>query len=375
MKKLLVMALYLFVTFPLHAADQQINYVSQPDQLTVFLNNIAFARDTLSVPGGSDVRIVLPAQIFQDTLIVRENGERVSFYRISSSENQLILEFQSTGIGLTNIALEYLTAGISWTPIYDMAFSEDSADSVTLDFYAQIQNDVFSLDYVHVTLAAGRVDTSQQVDALSNISANQYIAGYQNAPATANLATGAVTIQHVYRVGGITGEPGETLYVRLMEGTLAARRLLLWNASADQQASVIYKVRNQSDVPLSEGIVRSYQDGLFVGSDMVEFTPIGSEGSITVGHVQDLRVNRADSTTYQDRPSTDADMLHEVTLTLSSFSQAPINLDVVDSYPDRSTDFTFSQEPQREAGNLLRWTLTVAPGDTLTITYQYYAPS
>ena len=41
---------------------------------------------------------------------------------------------------------------------------------------------------------------------------------------------------------------------------------------------MIYKVNNDSEIALSEGIVRSYQDGLFIGSDSMEFTPIGKLG-------------------------------------------------------------------------------------------------
>ena len=50
---------------------------------------------------------------------------------------------------------------------------------------------------------------------------------------------------------------------------------------------MIHKVRNTTDLPLAEGIVRVYQDDLFQGSDFIETTPVGSEGSVTIGSLPD----------------------------------------------------------------------------------------
>ena len=84
----------------------------------------------------------------------------------------------------------------------------------------------------------------------------------------------------LYHVGQLVGQE------------LPARRLHVWNAQTDQQVTVIYKVKNESDQPFSEGVVRNYQNGLFIGSDFIELTPLGGEGSVTIGHLQDVRVKR-----------------------------------------------------------------------------------
>lgn len=358
------------------AAEDQINYISQPDTLVVFLNNIAYARDTLRVPGDAEARIVLPTQLYQDTLIVREGDARVTDYRISRASGSVVLVIgASAGSDLRDITLEYLTAGMSWKPTYDMAFSENAASGVDFHFFAEVQNDAFVLDGVAVTLAAGYVSTTQLIDAISRVSENQYLAGYEDA-AGAGLTQGAVTIQYIYPLESeISAEPGEMLYRQLLGATLPARRLLLWNALTDQQITVIYKVENTSNVPLAEGIVRSYQDGLFVGSDFIEFTPVGSEGSVTVGGVQDVRVNRAETVTYHSEWPSDQDTLHEITLTLDSFSPDPVALEVVDSYPPSADAFEFALQPKFETGNLLRWQLTIPPNETVEISYSYRAAS
>jgi len=368
MKRLVSLILLVMVSLAASPAlaDDQITYVSKPDELAIFLNDIAFARDTLTVVGGSEALIVLPPQIYQDTLIVREGAERTANYRINATSGQIILYLNSTET-TREITLEYLISGLSWQPSYDMWLLDET--NVHLDFFAEVQNSTLSLDNVKTRLIAGRVDASQQVAAISSITTNQYIAGY--ADVVSGASTGPVTIQHIYDLGAITAEPGDTIYTSLLQSDLAARRLLLWNAYSDRQATVIYKVSNTSELPLAEGVVRSYQDGLFVGSDFIEQTPITSEGSVTVGGLQDLRVNRAESTTQVVKGVFNSDTRYEVTLTLSNFSDSPVAVQVVDYWNAYAQDFKFSQEPERTPDNLFRWDVSIPAGETVTITYEY----
>jgi len=347
-------------------ADDQITYISKPDELAIFLNDIAFARDTLTVVGGNDALIVLPPQIFQDTLIVREDAERTTSYRINSNSGQTILYLDSTAV-TRQITLEYLISGLSWQPRYDMWLLDET--DVHLDFFAEVQNAALSLENVKTTLIAGRVDTSGQIDTVSTITANQYIAGYADVDSRTN--TGPVTIQHIYDFGMLTSDAGDRVYTSLLQSDFPARRLLIWNASRDIQTTVIYKVSNTSDLPLAEGTVRAYQDGLFVGSDFIEQTPVGSEGSVTVGGLQDVRVNRAQSATQVVKGVFNSDTHYEVTLTLSNFSDSAVDIQVVDSWNTYAQKFIFSQEPERTPDNLFRWDVTIPAGETITITYEY----
>ena len=120
---------------------------------------------------------------------------------------------------------------------------------------------------------------------------------------------------------------------------------MLWNAYADQQVDIIYKVTNQTDALLAEGVVRTYEDNLFVGSDFIELTPVGSEGSVTVGHLQDVRVNRTSTRTHISEVSI-FDTNYDVSLVLNNFGTETIILDVVDRYPADSTGFIFSTQPE-----------------------------
>lgn len=356
--------------WPAQAAEK-VSYVSQPDEVYIFLNDIAFAHDAITLPANVDVQVFLPQQMVISTLVVREDGERIQSYRIRQQNGQVILEWSRSEAGedLREITLEYLFSGLGWTPRYDMWLGEVTDTAVGFDFFAEIRNTALELDDVITHLIAGRVDTSQQVDTLSRITANQYIAGYEESGSVSSGEVGAATIQYIYEPGMMTAAQGDLVYIQLAQNTLPARRLLLWNAAADQQVSSIYKVRNNSNLPLTEGIVRSYQNGIFIGSDFIEITPVGSEGSVTVGKLQDVRVNRSESTTAIQELFYDT--LYQVELSLENFGTEPLEIEVVDSRRWDGELFVFSNEPEQDANNLLRWTVTIAPGETVTITYEY----
>lgn len=370
-------AVFLIVCLLLPAMTQaqgSISYASQPNELAIFLNNVAFAQDDITLPGGVDVSIVLPAQVYPETIVLRENGERVPNYRLQRQSDGVAVRWQTTisSDETRDVRLTYLLTGISWTPRYDMWLTEATSDTVEFDFFAEITNQVLPLQEANVRLIAGRVDTNQQINDITRITTNQYIAGYdESAPQTGNFG-GTVTVQHVYTLDPISALPGDIIYQQMTSATLPARRLLLWNANTDQQVSVIYKVRNESDLPFAEGITRSYQDGLFVGSDFIELTPIGSEGSVTIGTLQNVRVNR--TVTRTAIPLIERrDTQYDVVLSLSNFGDEALTIEIVDRYPPDAINVQFSDDPERQAGNLFRWEVTLQPGDSQDITYTFVA--
>jgi hypothetical protein len=352
------------------SADDQISMTSQPDQVAIFLNDIAFARDTVLLPGGVAVQIMLPARIFPDTLILREGGNRIHDYRLTRTADQVRVAWQSNAAtDVREITLEYLLGGVTWKPKYEMWLGDNSAETVEFDFFAEIQNTALIMEDVDTILVAGRVDSSQQLSAVSSATFNQIAVGNQE-PVFTDAPTGPADIQHVYHIGDISAHSGDIVYTGLSESTLPARRTLIWNAQSDQQITVIYKVLNQSDQPFAEGIVRSYQDDLFIGSDFIETTPVGGEGSVTVGGLQDVRVSRAERRNAISGPR-DLDTAHEVDLQITNFSEQTVDLDVIDAWRSDAEDFRFSQQPERFGDNLFRWTVAVLPGESLLITYEF----
>ena len=353
------------------AVDDAISYTSAPDRVAVFLNNVAYARDEVALPGGVDVRIVLPQTVYTDTLVLRENGERVSDYRLNWSTGQPTIKWQSaTDSDLRDVSMEYLLGGVSWRPTYDMWVGADSDETVGLDYFAEITDSSLQLEDVETQLVAGMVDLSRPIAPAAELSMNQKLAGFAEADMLAVSApVGQVDIQHTYDIGLLTADPGDTIYSQLVGQQLPARRLHVWNAPTDEQITVIYKVRNESDQPFSEGVVRNYQSGLFIGSDFIELTPVGGEGSVTIGHLQDVRVKRE-----QTQGAIDMGRFayrYETTLTIENFTETTIHMDVVDYLPPHAEELSASIEPQLEPGNLMRWPISVEPGDEMVITYDY----
>lgn len=373
MKKMAVLFLFVLCLSVFSAPVQgqnRITYTSQPDELLIFLNDIAYATDHIVIPTGMDAAVTLPSQIYPDTLVLRENGERVSDYRLQTSGGQTTLTWESALVegDLREVTLDYLISGLGWQPKYDMWLTKDNTEVVRLDFFAEISNPMLILSNVTTTLVAGHVDLSDPLMVQTRMTTNQVIAGYQEGTGN-QLGTASVDIQTLYPIGELYSQPGETVYRSVVQKTLPARRMLLWNAQEGNQVSVIYKVRNESELPLAEGIVRTYEDGVFLGSDYIEATPIGGEGSITVGVLQAMRVNRGQTQTIIqgliERRRT------QVELTVHNFNTEVIEMEIVDGYPATAGNFIFSQEAEHQIGNLLRWQVTLQPGEELQITYQY----
>ena len=353
------------------AIDDAISYTSAPDRVAVFLNDVAYARDEVALPGGVDVRIVLPQTVYTDTLVLRENGERVSDYRLNWSTGQPTIKWQSaTDSDLRDISMEYLLGGVSWRPTYDMWVGADADDTVGLDYFAEITDSSLQLEDVETQLVAGMVDLTRPIAPAAELSVNQKIAGFAEADMlTVSGPVGQVDIQHTYDIGLLTADPGDTVYSQLVGRQLPARRLHVWNAPTDEQVTVIYKVKNESDRPFSEGVVRNYQNGLFIGSDFIELTPVGGEGSVTIGHLQDVRVKREQTQSAIDMGR--FDYQYQTTLTIENFTETTIHMEVVDYLPPHAEELSASIEPQLEPGNLMRWPISVEPGDEMVITYEY----
>ncbi len=366
----------LFVGLSTLAAQESVLYVTQPDALTIFLNGVAYVRDEVVIAGGSSASIALPANLFEETLTVREGNTDIATYTINTTSGTRALHLPASEAGeMRIITLEYLANGISWQPSYRMSLRSDDGDNVGFSYYAAIRSDAFELENAAVRLAAGKVDAYQAVQAASTgLSMNQMFTD-STVVANAGLApTGSVTIQHTYDIGTLSISPGDTTYTRILEETFSARRILLWNAASSIDVSVIYKVLNSSAVPLTEGVVRNTSDGLFIGSDGIEFTPIGSEGSVTVGSAREIRVERAETiTAITPRVFTENDQRHDVTLTLTNFGAEAVTVEVVDQYPTDAQAFVFSTPPVEEGGNVLRWIVEVPAGETITLTYQFEA--
>jgi hypothetical protein len=61
----------------------------------------------------------------------------------------------------------------------------------------------------------------------------------------------------------------------------------------------------------------------------------------------------------------------DVELTISNFTPTTVHMEVVDFRYPEAEELTASIAPQEEAGNILRWIISVEPGDEMVISYEY----
>lgn len=352
------------------AAQGTILVISQPDQAALYLGDLVFLRDALTLPAGEAAQIVLPATVLPQSIRITEDGERVRVYRFVAAGSGVsaptVMWDAPAGDTPRQIVLEYLATGAGWGPLYDMAVLANNR--VQFGFDAEIRSTSLTLDGAEVRLVAGMPGAQPGHQPQMNMT--QANVGYADVGAAAG--SGPVQVQHVYEVGALTLTPGDVLRVNLLSEPLDARRLLVWDARLGQRVDVIYKVANSTDVPFVEGPVNAYQDGLYVGQDPIEWTPSGSEGSVTIAGLSDVRVRRTESAEVIGSFGRVERYRHDVTLAISNHSAEDVALTVLDEWNSYGYDFTFSREPQRQGNNVLRWELNVPAGESVEITYTYF---
>ncbi len=348
-------------------AQGEVIYPSQPDAAMLYMGDMAYLRDELTVPAGVAARIALPPSAMSDSLIVTEGGERVRAYRLATAETgQTTVTWDALQAdGPREIALEYLVAGAGWTPRYDLDVLAE--DRVRLGFDAEIHNQALDLSDVDVRLVAGMPGAEPGYQPA--MTKTQMNVAYNVAQPQAAVS-GPVAINHVYDIGPQTLRRGETVRWNLLYADLEARRLIVWDARLGQRTDVIYQVLNSSDVPLAEGMVHAYEGGLYVGQDALEWTPAGGEGSVTIGGLSTLRVRRTES--VEDIGTFDDDRYeHTVRLAITNHGGEEIALTVLDEWYQGGQGFTFSHEPRRQGNNVLRWELDIAAGERVEIVYSF----
>jgi hypothetical protein len=391
-EKLLALALIALVVgagVPAAAAGEgvSVRYESQPDEAVIYLGDLVYARDAVSLPPG-DVEVAFPANMIPDSLVVTEDDERVSVLRfrnrgassmdallssrtapVPDSAGPLVVAWPSEATETRQVVLEYLMRGAGWRPVYDMAVLDE--ESVLFSFSAEITDYALSLEEANVHLVSGMIATTDGGVYAAQMTVAQNALGYQNVVGWEAPAAEQVSAHHVYDIGAQTILPGEVMRIGMVSEVLEARRIIAWDTRQGERTDVIYKIANTSDLPFAEGVVRTYQDGVYLGSDYIEWTPTGSEGSVTVAGMSDVRVRRRESVEEVSRRS-NYEYHHEVTLEIGNYSADDIEITVLDQWSNYAVDFTFSHEPTRQPGNVLRWDLTVPAGERVNITYEFY---
>jgi len=126
-------------------------------------------------------------------------------------------------------------------------------------------------------------------------------------------------------------------------------------------------VKNEGET-WPQGTVNVYRDMYLIGQDQIEWTPMGREAKVTVGYAPDIEVKKRATSKTLDR----YDYSHAVTLSLKNYKDEPATVEVIDNYPQHAIDFEAGLDYEEKPGNLLYWTITLAPGEQRNVTYSYW---
>jgi hypothetical protein len=242
-------------------------------------------------------------------------------------------------------------------------------ETVFFNFSAEITDQSLYLEDADVRLVSGIMITDDTGAYYAQMTVAQNALGYENVSGGITSHE-QISAHHVYDIGQLTVVPGDVVRIAMVSENLDARRIIAWDTEQGERTDVIYKIANTSEVPFAEGMVRTYQDGIYMGSDAIEWTPVGSEGSVTVAGMSDVRVRRQE--TVQELQKNSYEYLHEVTLEIGNYSGEDIEITVIDRWPYDATDLSFSMNPERQPGNIFRWDITIPAGSRETITYTFY---
>ncbi len=371
-------------------------YESRPQELVIYEGNLAYAKDTFQVYPQDFIRVFLPATVINRTVEIIEDKKKIgSFYFVSpqsamsSMEARLILpsqpsifsilQWESKAKGPTRVYLSYLLSGISWSPSYAMDILADN--KVRLRYNVAIFNQTLSLSNLNVKLVSGMVGKIQEAgqryarEGMSKLKLYSRMDSLEEVAALPSIGATRINAYYTYDLGQMKTLERGMNYVVLLDKELEAEKEFVWLTSSGKKVDVSYALKNSSKQPFAAGMVETYQDNIYMGSDMIEWTPSGSKGHVTIGGIVDVRVEKSvNITKIPERHHTD-EYRHEIELKVENFSKKDIQIKVIDNkYPD-CVDITFSLKPTEEKAMTYIWEIELKAGKSKFIHYDFYSDS
>ena len=372
-------------------------YESEVKELVVYEGNLSLVEDMVEVHSADVIQVSLPHGLVTRTLEIVDGNEKVGEFSYVQPEKSVatttaiseprrqIIKWESGLKESRQVNLRYLLSGISWEPSYVMNILSD--DKVQLTYRVAISNNVGLLSKVKVKLISGMVGEVSEayprvVAMRKSMTAAQSAlrSGAMDSFSAAEIISlptiGATRINayYVYDLEQVDSLERGTNYITLLDQDFGAEKKFVWLTTEGENVDVIYKVKNSSEQPFAAGIVDTYEDGVYMGSDNIEWTPSGSEGHVTIGGSVDIKVKKLVNITEIPERNHNDEYHHKVELEIKNFSNKDINIKVIENkYPD-CVDIAFSLKPEEE-GQKYVWEIDIQAGQTRKIKYDFYSDS
>ncbi len=308
---------------------------------------------------------------------------RIVFDRIPPGLRErptLLVEIESARAGAREIALSYLTGGLSWQADYVARLDAGGSALDLTGFVTQINNSGAGFENAALRLVAGEVN--QVTPAPRPRAMRMATMESTAAPAMDMSAPEAASDRYLYRYDRrLDLADRETKQVTLFQarGVAAVRRyrfedLVNVHEGAEEigpvQAAIVLEVENSEAAglgrPLPGGTVRVYEAAtggpLFTGEDRIGHTPEGEIVKLTLGRAFDV-TGTARSTAFERISNRSFETAQEITL--NNAKDQAVEVKVVGHLPPGWKMLSESLAHEGETANRIAWRVAVpAKGET-----------
>lgn len=371
-KFFLIILFFLFISSK--TFSQEISgaiYQCSVEEAIVYLNQIALLKGTFIAPAGGDISVILPSSLIPDSLSIVDDKQKVTSYYIFQNipeikqPQEYRVSWKSNATGEHKVELRYLVRDIDWRPSYSLGILEEN--SVYLIYGVFVKNNALDLKNVNLKLLAGEIREGEIIPLPKPAVA---LKAYREAEVLPEAPPQQVNVYHIYELKNQTIPKNCETYLTLTEGKLSAKKIFLWDTRAGDNINVVYKILNTFDRPLSEGRVRIYEKGIFMGSDFIKWTPPGAECEITMGATKDVRVKKTESAKKVLEKDNRYRYKYFTELEIKNYTDKEVKVKVIEPRFRERENYKFKIQPEELPGDLFQWEIKVPANSTEIISYE-----
>jgi len=299
----------------------------------------------------------------------------------------LLADIQSEAGGASELALRYLTGGLSWSADY-VAELNEAEDRLDLAAMVTLSNNTGSgFEDASLRLVAGQVNQQTRMPQQAMMKAQQRFESLAGGASADMSAPQSVSDRYVYDLERrVAIGPRETKQISLLSAksvevakTYRFENLASANGGANDigpvNAAITLELENGKKVglglPLPAGSVRVYQatqrGSLFLGEDHMNHTPEGEKAELRLGEAFDITA-RATHTAI-DQIARDS-YESEQEIVVENAKDEAVTVEVSGNFPLGWKLLTETSPHEAETANRLVWRLEVPAGGSSTLTYR-----
>ena len=272
---------------------------------------------------------------------------------LKESEDSIKVKISVVGEGKKKLTLSYLVRDLSWSQIYDLDIVNEKIKT-----WGIINSD-WDFGTVDLNLIVGEprlVFTPLGSEGFKGLglTAMDNSRSYQSAP---------LGEYHEYHIGQVMLRSSEILKLLMFSGEVDLEQFYYWNGGDVEEK---FNLTNIFTEPLGPGRIEFYRNGRWVGEDLLDYTSINGSSIVTVGSVQDVKIEEK---TILWETGKESDLI-EKRIEITSYKDSAVTITVERSLPPNGNYLGGSVKPTIE-GKLMIWHIEVEAGGVVQITYQY----